>query len=256
VTDLQDLLTLNLFPNPEYTAPSASTTNNIPTRSPFVCPLSFKELSGTVPFIALRPCGCVFSDASIRGIIPNLTKGVGAGAIPKEQREEKPDEAEPVLEKIGTVACPNCGTYFDPTLPTSITPINPSKEVQDVLLESLLTSRAAAKSGSSKKRKVTAIDTDADLKPKVKAPKEAKGIRTEKAATNTSTNTDGMARTVQQKLADQEQKRLKAQEGMSDAVKAMFKSKDGDQRGSGGAADFFGRTFTRVSLSLGSCIYV
>jgi hypothetical protein len=56
-----------------------------------------------------------------------------------------------------------------------------------------------------------------------------------------------MARTVKQKLADQEVKRLKAQEGMSDAVRAMFKSKDGDQRGTGGAADFFGRTFTRVS---------
>jgi hypothetical protein len=57
-------------------------------------------------------------------------------------------------------------------------------------------------------------------------------------------------RSVHQKLADQEAKRLKAHEGMSDAVKSMFKSKDGDQRGTGGAADFFGRTFTRVSACI------
>jgi hypothetical protein len=65
------------------------------------------------------------------------------------------------------------------------------------------------------------------------------------ATTTNSTNSG--SRTVAQKLADQESKRLKAQEGMSDAVKAMFKAKDGDQRGTGGAADFFGRTYTRVS---------
>lgn len=256
---------MNLFPNPDYSAPTASTTSHIPSRSPFVCPLSLKEMSGTVPFIALRPCGCVFSDSSIRGIIPTLTKGVGAKAVPKEERDDKPDEAKPVVEaKKGWVTCPNCGTSFDPTLPSSILPINPSREVQDVLLENLLTSRAAAKSG--KKRKAAAvgvIDSDAPA-TKTKIVKEERDGTPPVAAKSSSKSaspapTPGsgratptantLARSVHQKLAEQEAKRLKAQEGMSDAVKAMFKSKEPDQRGTGGAADFFGRTFTRVSPS-------
>jgi hypothetical protein len=243
-------LTLNLSPNPEYTAPTASTTNHSPSRSPFVCPLSFKELSGTVPFLALRPCGCVYSEASIRGIIPNLTKGTAVQSV--KDKEEIPNEAKPVVEaKKGTVACPNCGLYFDPTLPTSILQINPPKEVQDILLENLLTARAAAK--SSKKRKATTTDTtESELPTKSKTKTKAKGDKAEIREKRPTMNTDGMHKTVAQKLADQEQKRLKAQEGMSDAVRSMFKSKDGDQRGTGGAADFFGRTFTRVSQLIGA----
>jgi hypothetical protein len=244
--DMQDLLTLNLFPNPEYTAPTASTTNHIPSRSPFVCPLSFKEMSGTVPFIALRPCGCVYSEASIRGMIPNLTKG--SWVPPKEkEKEEKPDEAKPVVEvKGGTVSCPNCGIYFDPTLPTSILPINPPREVQDILLDNLLSARAAAK---SKKRKTAPIESEAEFKVPAKISKaKSQEVKERRPITATTTNSNSNhQKTVAQKLAEQESKRLKAQEGMSDAVKAMFKSKDGDQRGTGGAADFFGRTYTRVS---------
>ena len=255
-------MTLNLFPNPDYSPPSASTTSNIPTRSPFVCPLSLKEMSGNVPFIALRPCGCVFSDSSIRGIIPKLTKGVGIKAVSKEEQNDlKPDESKPVVAaEDGTVSCPNCGTMFDPTLPTSIAPINPPREVQDVLLEHLLTTRAAAK--SSKKRKATTTENGV-AGGKAKLAKEDDVNGTQSAPNRSSSKSasaspapgsgratptaNTLAKSVHQKLADQEAKRLKAHEGMSDAVKSMFKSKEPDQRGTGGAADFFGRTFTRVS---------
>ena len=241
-------MTLNLFPNPEYTAPTATTTNHIPSRSPFVCPLSFKEMSGTVPFIALRPCGCVFSESSIRGMIPNLTKGPAAAAT-VEKETEQPDEAKPVTEKKGTVSCPNCGIFFDPTLSTSILPINPPKEVQDVLLDNLLAARAAAK--SNKKRKAPPISAVTDESGFKVPAKVTKSNTKPKIVATTTNSTNTGSKTVAQKLADQELKRLKAQEGMSDAVKAMFKAKDGDQRGTGGAADFFGRTYTRVSPLIG-----
>ncbi|EIW70509.1 hypothetical protein TREMEDRAFT_23472, partial [Tremella mesenterica DSM 1558] len=115
---LKDLLTLNLSPNPAYAPQESITTALTSARAPFVCPLSMKEMTGSVPFIALRPCGCVFSDASIRA-----------------------------------VTCPNCGASFNPTSPTSILPINPTPEVREVLLEHLLQSRAAAKAAKGKKRK-------------------------------------------------------------------------------------------------------
>jgi len=247
--------------NPDYSPPGSSTMSNIPTRSPFACPLSLREMSGSIPFIALRPCGCVFSDASIRAVVPNLTKGIGAKAVPKEEREEKPEEAKPVVHVDGDtfVACPNCGTLFDPTLPTSISPINPTREVQEVLLENLLTSRAAAK--SSKKRKAaptdSAIPQTTDLPPPTKVARE-ESLKPSRPSSHTAspaprtTGTpppilaNGLARSVHQKLAEQEQKRMAAQAGMSDAVKAMFRPKDGNEK-TGGAADFFGRTFNRYA---------
>ena len=183
-------------------------------------------------------------------MIPNLTKGPAA-AVTVEKEQEQPDEAKPVTEKKGTVSCPNCGIFFDPTLSTSILPINPPKEVQDVLLDNLLAARAAAK--SNKKRKappISAITDESEFKVPAKITKSNTKPKVVATTTN-STNTG--SRTVAQKLADQESKRLKAQEGMSDAVKAMFKAKDGDQRGTGGAADFFGRTYTRVSPLIGLC---
>jgi hypothetical protein len=181
-------------------------------------------------------------------MIPNLTKG--SWVPPKEkEKEEKPDEAKPVVEvKGGTVSCPNCGIYFDPTLPTSILPINPPREVQDILLDDLLSARAAAK---SKKRKAAPVESEAGsgVVAEFKVPKvKTQEVKERRPTTATTTNSNSNhQKTVAQKLAEQESKRLKAQEGMSDAVKAMFKSKDGDQRGTGGAADFFGRTYTRVS---------
>ncbi|OCF32943.1 hypothetical protein I316_05280 [Kwoniella heveanensis BCC8398] len=280
---LKDLLTLNVTPNPDYTAPSASTTADIPSRAPFVCPLSLREMSGSVPFTALRSCGCVFSDAAIRAIIPNLTRGVGAkaNAATSSSKEDIPEEAKPVVangekDKTEGVNCPNCGKSFDPTAVNAIIPINPSREVQEVLLDHLLTTRASAK--SSKKRKnldKAAVDVNATgngngtgngtTNSNRASPSSAaleppsKAARTSSASASpapSSTNAPsinpinghgrGIARSVAEKLAEQERKRLKAQEGMSEAVKAMFKPKDGGPK-KGGAEEFFGRTFTRYA---------
>ena len=227
----QDLLTLNLTPNPTYSTPISATTEDILARSPFVCPLSLKEMSGAVPFVALRPCGCVFSDASIRAVIPSLTKGLAAKVLPAD---DLPDEAKSVNDGFkGDVACPNCGKMFDPTQPTSILPINPTRQVQEVLLENLLTARAIAK--SSKKRKtveiVPSLSVDEDQ------PAKAPRITSASPAPRTSSGSPALgsrgttpapnflARSVHHKLAEQEQKRLAAQAGMSDAVKSMFKPK-------------------------------
>jgi hypothetical protein len=233
-----------------------------------------KEMSGALPFIAFRPCGCVFSDAAIRAVIPNLTKGIGAKAVPKA---DSPDEAKPLNGEAngkGTVACPNCGTSIEPTKPESILPVNPSREVQEILLEHLLTTRAAAK--SSKKRKAAAIKPAADgvkngdvaaapashagsEEPPSKLRREmsespAPSLPAFKAARSSASPgpratpplaPTSLARSVHQKLAEQEQKRLAAQAGMSDAVKSMFRPKE--QGKPSDTADFFGRTFTRVS---------
>lgn len=250
------MLTLNLTDNPSYTPPSAATTAQTPPHAPFACPLSLKEMSGSVPFIALKPCGCVFSDASIRAVIPNLTRGIAAGAVVSE---EKSDEAKPVAEGGKTVVCPNCAKEFDPTLPTSIQPINPTRAVQDFLLDTLLIARASAKSskkrkavetpaskGEAKESKAVKVDA-ANSSASPAPPSNGKSISNEKQAPPAPT-ANSLPRSVHQKLAEQEQKRMAAQAGMSDAVRAMFKPKDKDKDHHSGNADFFGRTFTRVSI--------
>ncbi|KAL7421944.1 Replication termination factor 2 [Cryptotrichosporon argae] len=263
VKGVKDLVTLNLTPNPTYEPPTASSTSHVPARAPFVCPLSLKEMSGVTPFIALRPCGCVFSDAAVRAVIPTLTRGVGARAVRvvKDREIDGLDGSKPVdsardADGAKEVVCPNCGTAFDPMLPNSIMPINPTKEVQEVLLENLLTTRAAAK--GAKKRKAAAVgEADAPVKAARTDMQEAKETGKERRSaasrsgtgTPTSAPTPGLApsiaRSVHDKLAEQEKKRLAAQAGMSDAVKSMFRSKTETKRG--GADEFFGRTFNRYA---------
>ena len=52
----QDLLNLVLTPNPAAANPSPPSTSDFPPAS-FICPLTLKEMSGSLPFVALRTCG-------------------------------------------------------------------------------------------------------------------------------------------------------------------------------------------------------
>lgn len=205
-------------------------------------------MAGTFPFIALKSCGCVFSDAALRAVVPNLTKGAAVKVIPKD---DAPEEAKPLVKENATeVACPNCGKTFNPMVTTAIIPVNPPKEVQEVLLDDLLKFRAVAK--SSKKRKAdksTKANNDtrspATLEPPAKLARISSSSPALRASPTVNTPAS-LARSVHEKLAEQEKKRLQAQENMSEAVKAMFKPKTNEKKS--GADDFFGRTFTRVSL--------
>ena len=271
-TDGQDIVTLNLASNPTYNDdPSASASSS--TSMPFACPLSLKEMSGTVPFIAIRQCGCVFSEAAIRAVVPSLAK---TPSVTPKTAGEAADEAKPVTTPPGgadaeadkTVACPNCGKDIIPAKSDAVLPINPPEEVQEMLLMDLLSARAAAK--ANKKRKAGPADSvegaAAEAEKKAKKDEARKGAKRLLAAGDGSRETTprssgatpapaskegqragtGMPTTVKQKLAEQEQKRLAAQANMSEAVRSMFKSKR-DPNVKDETTEFFGRTYTRVS---------
>lgn len=232
----QDLLTLNVMPNPNRDEDADATSAS---RAPFVCWLSLKEMTGAVPFIAIRSCGCVFSEAAIRAVVPNL----GAGG----SKDEGADSAAP---------CPNCTKPFNPTSRTAVLPINPNPDVQDALLEALLAGRAAAK--ANKKRKAASSEVKKEGKDGKEVSSKAARTGSDSPAPGSKPNSKGVAkpsasvapstvgRSVQDKLAEQEKKRIAAQAGMSDAVKAMFRSKNGDAK-EDAVDSFFGRTFNRVS---------
>lgn len=208
-------------------------------KAPFVCWLSLKEMTGAIPFMAIRNCGCVFSDSAVRAVIPSLARPLGMGINNDDKKEEGPSEA----------GCPNCGKKFDPTSPTAVLPIYPPQEVQDFLLEALFAARAAHKA-NKKRKKEKGEDKKEDKEGK--AAKVAKSDKADKVRSATGSPapriqapTSSGSRSVQEKLAEQEKKRLAAQEGMSDAVKAMFRKNEPGKKGD--VADFFGRTFNRVS---------
>lgn len=212
------------MPNPALEEePSAVAASS---RAPFVCWLSLKEMTGAIPFIAIRNCGCVFSESAVRSVIPNLAR-----PLDTKDKAEGPTEA----------GCPNCTKTFDPTSPAAVLPLNPPAATQDLLLEGLMTLRAVQK--ANKKRKAESKDGNG------KDPKAANGDPPAKLPRKGPSAPTGPARpkssnlTVREKLAEQEQKRLAA--GMSDAVRSIFTKKDEGKKSD--VQDFFGRTFNRVS---------
>lgn len=264
----QDLVTLNLTDNPAYTSSDPSTTSATPARVPFSCPLSLREMNGVHPFVAFRPCGCVFSERAVRALIPTLAKPITPGAEDPVQT----DGAKPAV-RMPDEYCPKCTKYIVPSDPNLVLPINPPPDVQAVLLERLHAKRAAAK--ASRKRMAE------EAKKAGKGPKRGKGEQADEdggkpskvarvegkakvatangqangagpvptTASARSTAVDDGApkhnQTVRQKLAEQEQKRLAAQANMSEAVRSMFKPR-GDPKDQ--TTEFFGRTFNRVSV--------
>lgn len=70
IRGLRDLRTLRLTPNPAYQRSSTGTTVRIGERvdeatSPFICPVTGKEMNGNFCFGYLRTCGCVLAEVAL-----------------------------------------------------------------------------------------------------------------------------------------------------------------------------------------------
>ncbi|GAA6055629.1 hypothetical protein JCM3770_006733 [Rhodotorula araucariae] len=81
IRSLKDVVTLRLAPNPSLPAltdrdhpPQAALQgdgdHDRPPPAAFVCPISLREMNGTVRFVYRKPCGCVLSDAALRALGP------------------------------------------------------------------------------------------------------------------------------------------------------------------------------------------
>ncbi|TFY75179.1 hypothetical protein EWM64_g8833 [Hericium alpestre] len=204
IRSLKDIKTLKLTPNP---APPAS-PDSMAERATYVCPLTFKEMSGHVPFIYLATCGCVFSQAGL--------KAVSSSTPPSENGKEKQTHA---AEKQLDI-CPQCATKFNRTEDVRI--INPSPEDEEKMHASMMRRRAVeASKPKGKKRKAVAVAPEGATPEPVKKRKEYS------PGPNINPHMTGCNRAVASSLAMEEAKR-KAH--MSDAVKSLYGSKDGPQR--------------------------
>ncbi|KAF8741337.1 hypothetical protein RHS02_03472, partial [Rhizoctonia solani] len=211
VKSLKDVKQLKLTPNP---AASATQESDKP-KSAFVCPLTLKEMSGSLPFSYLAPCGCVFSTAGLKAV-----------SKPSEDKEK----TEGVTEKE---PCPQCGKKFtnkSAAVGGDIRTINPESEEAQKMLE-------FAPTKATKKRKAAPVaDGETD-----ETKEKSKKTKTEAGSINASM---GITRAIANELAAAEKARKAT---MSNAVQSLYQGKGGVD-GKGSKETFLTRgTFTRYA---------
>ncbi|KAI0264966.1 Rtf2 RING-finger-domain-containing protein [Gloeopeniophorella convolvens] len=202
VRSRKDVTQLTLAPN---TAPKAD-ENGGAERALAVCPLTFKEMTGAVPFVYLARCGCVFSQAGLRAV-----------SSPSSATPDKEQDGETEGAGAGELdVCPQCATKYNRAEDVRL--INPGPEEEERMRTAMERRRAGGKGkgkGKGKKRKAAAEEEEG-------APAAKR-----KAAGNGPTVALGARREVASKLAAEEAKR-KAE--MSDAVRSLYRTKDGPER--------------------------
>lgn len=212
----QDVKVLKLTPNP---SPNKSTPlEDDSIKAAYVCPLTLKEMIGTVPFVYLATCGCVFTQAGLK------TVSHSKDGSPKSSEGEAEDSKHLNL-------CPQCGAKYDKV--EDVVYINPSVEDEEKMRSAMDLRRLAEPvKTKSKKRKAAAAALEESA---------AKKKSTVNSANSGITST---TRAVAASLAEEEAKR---KAGMSDAIKSLYTQKDGPKR----KETFMTmNTFTRVSFEV------
>ncbi len=254
---------------------------------PFVCPLTMREMSGSVPFVAMRGCGCVLSEGGLKGVIlaeESNASPSGSGSGSAEEAEHTVDGVLGSEEKMKgkEVSCPNCSKLFslpiyaisllsssspanstserkDPTLEQlrhlPWIPLNSKIAIQDLLLENLVIEKAiakiakASKAENNKKRKATGANLGDDLTD-VGPPKNKKAASaTSNVHVQMATST--LSSRVTAELAQLEaQRQAKAAGQGPEGVSAAVRSMyTAKETGKQTSRDQFFRTFNRVSPS-------
>jgi len=222
IKSLKDVTTLTLTPNPSYD-PSSDETFKHP---PFTCPLTLKEMSGSLPFVYLTTCGGVFSAAGLKAVSSSSPSSSSAGTPPNDS--EAPELLGEPPEAKHLEPCPQCAKLFSRA--RDVRTINPGPEEQEKMWEKMLAAAAEAKLAkqSLKKRKAGPVTANSDDQPSDLPAKRSKPANdagtTPLAAPTMNPSISTVARKVTEQLAE-EQKKRKA--NMSDAVRSLYAPKDG-----------------------------
>lgn len=219
---------MKLTPNPAPSSISPTASNASTDRAQFVCPLTLKEMNGSHTFVYIATCGCTMSQAGLRAMGTSF-----ASDLPLASTEDAKDgESERKLQ-----SCPQCTAKYDKK--RDVRTLNPEKEEEEEMRSAMEAARLASKLKSkSKKRKIgESLESASPIPARDVSTKKIKP--TQHLSLNPSIAV--MSRAVIDGLAIEEAKR---KEGMSDAVKSLYESKN-----QGRKETFMTRgTFTRVSF--------
>ncbi|GAA5873796.1 hypothetical protein JCM16303_002593 [Sporobolomyces ruberrimus] len=103
IRSLKDVTTLRLTPNPalaeqneaETEATTMGGTSDQTRASPFVCPISLREMNGSIKFVYRKPCGCAMSEVALKEMRRGQEKK-GEAALKEDQGELSDDRVCPV----------------------------------------------------------------------------------------------------------------------------------------------------------------
>ena len=189
-----------------------------------MCPLNFKEMNGSQPFVYLSTCGCVFSLSGLKAVIGSPSPSNADNQLDADAKGKQKAQDAKQLDM-----CPQCGAKFDRA--ADIVTLNPTAEEEEKMHAALERRRAAEPKGKGKKRKAKAEAGGAEEKPE-KRKKQVSPMP------GTNPNVAAASRAVAQSLAEEEAKRKAT---MSDAVKSLYEPKN-----SGKETFMTMGTFTRV----------
>ena len=178
---------------------------------------------GSVPFVYISTCGCVFSLAGLR------TVSKADNGSPNGESKDDSNEGSPAAPEKQYQLCPSCGTKYDRS--QDVVTLNPSPEEEEIMFANMVKRRAAEPTKTKGKKRKAAADT------------EQPPIKRKTTVNPNSTGISSATRAVAASLAEEETKR---KANMSDAVKSLYTSKDGPKR----KETFMTMgTFTRVRYS-------
>lgn len=217
IRNLKDLTTLNLTTNPSLASADADDdlrlSNNLGTMEEhraalYVCPISLREMNGTVKFVYRKPCGCVLSESSIKEM----------------RRAEVEAGGEAAEGEEGKLVCPVCVKSDGPA--EEWVTLNPQGEEAEEMREQWearkvreKAEKKAAKAAGGKKRKETATDA---AEPNGKKLKSSSALSSHAApAIKAGSSVPLLSATLAAKIAEQKKTH-------SPAVASLYAKKGGD----------------------------
>ncbi|GAA5901903.1 hypothetical protein JCM8208_006634 [Rhodotorula glutinis] len=239
IRSLRDVVTLRLTPNPALDSHSGTAADNddeatlagaagASDRTPpaaFVCPVSLREMNGSVRFVYRVPCGCVVSDSALR----ELRR---IDPTPSTSTSTSPDER-------GARACPIDGAPDDEATAAraeQYVPLNPKGEELERMREAWDVQKARDKEDkrlAKKKRKAAAGGDDDGEGDGSKKARKADGAAAAKAAVRAAAaahapavkagaSVPQLSATLAAKLADEKRKQ-------SPAIASLYVKKGEDE---------------------------
>ncbi|KAG8876746.1 hypothetical protein FRB97_003960 [Tulasnella sp. 331] len=226
----KDIKTLKLTPNPS----SDPASDEAFQHAPFICPLTLKEMSGSLPFVYLTTCGCVFSAAGLKAISSPSTTTLRTVTPPPSSPTTESSKAPNSSTSLATEPCPQCAKPFSRS--NDVRTLNPGPEEQELMRERMIMAAAEAKLAkqASKKRKAgdnAVVDpSDPSSEAHVKRSKTVLSDATTSVPIlqpMMNPSISSVARKVTAELAEEEKKR---KANMSSAVRSLYEPKDGKKR--------------------------
>ncbi|GAA5933229.1 replication termination factor 2 [Sporobolomyces koalae] len=222
IRSLKDVRTLRLTPNPHFTDDSNRTESEPttvragmgvePTRpAPFVCPISLREMNGSVKFMYRQPCGCVVSEAALR----EMRKTVLA--------QDKQDK-DPAGEVTDDRVCPVDGERSD-SVEEWVT-LNPKEDELELMAAKWearkVRDKEDKKAAKAAKRKESGTELPSGGKAKKhKADKDASAA-VAKPAVKAGASVPHLQATLAAKLAEQKKQQ-------SPAIASLYRDKSLDE---------------------------